>query len=319
MIVSLTPLPDMAPVPRVEIRVDPMLVFDGGGPGTSGAPLLDGGAPGATGAPFEGGDPGTIMVDVPEGTDRVTVWRRSEGRAVKVRGAVERSFLGSVGLLDFEAGFDTDSTYELECFSGGDPVGRVTLGTTVLPWSGDPNGVLVQQPLDPSLNAVVVNLEGSWPQVVRDAPSELVHTQGRSLPTLVSSGPRRGVEGLEVDFGVTDRVSAERLWGTLGSEERPQLPVWLVRSPRGILPRVFFGRVGALAEVDVDTRTGGGWTRFQASLDEVAPPAPALVVSPLTYFDLDAVFASYDARDEAFASYNEMDAAWEYAGAAGGV
>lgn len=306
-------------MPRVEIRVDPLLVFDGGGPATSGAPLLDGGSPGSTGALFEGGAPGTLMVDVPEGTDRVTMWRRCGGRALKVRGAVDRAFVESVSLLDFEAGFDTDSTYELECFSGGVPVGRVTLGSTVLPGPADKFATVIQQPLDPSLNVVLEETDVHVPSVERVAPGGSVGVMGRSHPTLVSAGPRGGVVDAELVFAAKDRVTADATWATLGDEDRPQLPVWLVRSRHPLLPAVFFTDTFSLRETGVDLHVGGSQSVFSLTATEIAPPAPALVVSPLTYADLDAVFASYDARDDAFASYNEMDAAWEYAGAAGGV
>ena len=319
MIVSLTPFTDFAPVPRVEVRVDPMLVFDGGGPGTSGAPLLDGGAPGSTGAPFEGGDPGTLMVDVPEGTDRVTVWRRCRGRALKVRGAVDRAFMESVSLLDFEAGFDATSTYELECFAGGLPVGRVTLGSVVLPGPADKFATVVQQPLNPALNVVLEETDVHVPSVERVAPGASVDVMGRSYPTLVSAGPRGGVTGAELVFAAKDRATADAVWATLGDEDRPQLPVWLVRSRHPLLPPVFFTDAFSLRESGVDLHVGGSQSAFSLTATEVAPPAPALVVSPLTYTDLAAVFPTYSGMAEALPTYSGWASAYEYAGAAGGV
>lgn len=295
-----------------------MLSFDGGAPGTVGAPLLDGGSPGSVGAVVDGGVPSTVVADVPDGTDRVTLWRSCEGRALKVRGGVDRAYSGTLALLDMEAGFDTDSVYELECWSGEESLGRVSLGSVVLPWEGGDGAVLVQQPLEPSLNATVVNLDGSWPQVTRGARSDVVFPEGARYPTLISGGPRQGIAGAAVDFGVTSRSDADRLWRTLGSEERPQLQVWLVRSRGGLLPRVFFARVGDLTEVDIDTRLDGEWSRFQAELDEVRPPAPALVAALLTYADFAAVFPSYSGMGDEFPTYSGMGSAWEYAGAAGG-
>lgn len=318
MIVSLTPLPDFAPVPRVEVRVDSMPVFDGGGPGTSGVPLLDGGTPGSTGPVLDGGGPATTLVDVPEGTDRVTLWRRCGGRALKVRGAVDRAFVESLSLLDFEAGFDTASTYELECFSGGLPVGRVTLGSTVLPGPADKFATVIQQPLDPSLNVVLEEMDVHVPSVERVAPGVSAGVMGRSYPTVVSAGPRSGVAGAELEFAAKDRATAAAAWATLGDEDRPQLPVWLVRSRHPLLPAVFFTDAYSVRESGVDLHVGGSQSVFSLTATEVAPPAPALVVSPLTYDDIDSVF-DYTEQDETFTSYNEKDSAWQYAGAAGGV
>jgi hypothetical protein len=317
VIVSLTPLTDFAPVPRVEIRIEPMLDIDGGDAFTTGDQLSGGDAV-STGQVVSGGTAETSSVEVPEGTDRITVWRRSEGRAFKVRGAVSRVFAGAAGFLDMEAGFDTTSLYEVECFSGPVSLGRVAIGSTVLPWVGDVNGVLLQQPLDPSLHVLASNMSGSWPQLTRSAAGELVYTQGISAPALVAVGPRRAASGVPIDFGVATDAAAAAVWGTLGTDERPQVPVWLIRTHQGILPRVFFAGVLELTQVDVNHRSSGEWSRFQATVDEVAPPAPGLVVSPLSYDDLDASFSSYDEMDAAFASYDDRDSAWEYAGAAGG-
>ena len=319
MIVSLTPLPDFAPVPRVEIRIEPMLEFDGGAPGTVGAPLLDGGSPGSSGPLLDGGDPSLVLVDLPVGTDRITLWRRCQGRALKVRGAVDRAFVESVNLLDFEAGFDVASTYEVECFGGGMPLGRVVVGATVLAGPSEKYATLIQQPLDPSLNVLVEESDVNVSSVERSAPGGSVGVMGRSYPTVVSAGPRGGVTGAELQLVAKDRATADAVWATLGTEDRPQLPIWLVRSRHPLLPAVFFTDAYSLRESGVNLHVGGSQSVFSLVANEVAPPAPALVVSPLTYDDLDAVFASYTARDAAFASYNEMDAAWQYAGAAGGV
>ena len=316
MIVSLTPIPESY---RVKIRIEPMLEFDGGAPGAVGAPLLDGGSPGSSGPVLDGGDPSMVALDLPAGTDRITVWRRCQGRAMKVRGAVGRSFVESFEALDYEAGFDVPSTYEIECFAGEQELGRVVVGSTVLPGPPEKYSTLIQQPLDPSLFVLLEESDVNVSSVERSAPGGSVGVMGRSYPTVVSAGPRGGVTGAELQLVAKDRATADAVWATLGTEDRPQLPIWLVRSRHPLLPAVFFTDAYSLRETGVNLHVGGEQSVFSLVANEVAPPAPALVVSPLTYFDLDAVFASYDERDAAFASYNEMDAAYEYAGAAGGV
>lgn len=317
MIVSLIPHTDFSPVPRVEIRLDDAVDYDGGDAGAPGSEELDGGDPSSSGGTLDGGSPSTVIIDVPEGTETVTVWRYSQGRSIKARGIVDRVFTGEAGYLDLEAGHDVTSAYELECFTDGQSVGRIAIGSLTLPWEADPDGVLIQQPLNPNLAVVAKNLSGSWPTITREAPGELVYTEGAEFPILISSGPRRGVTGVDIDFGVATREDAERVWATLGTPEQRQLPVWLIRSHHGFLPRVFFCHVRALTEVDINLRHRGEWTRFQATVDEIAPPAPGLVISPLSYPDLDVTFASYDDMDAAYPSYNARDTAWDLAGAAG--
>ena len=317
VIVSLIPRPDFGPVPRVEVRlIEEAFSWDAGGPDDVGPDSLDGGGASTSSAGFDAGSATTVTVDLPVGTDRVTMWRECQGRRIKVRGGVDRSFSGAVGLLDLEAGFDVPSSYEIECFAGSTSLGRVPLGSVVLPWVGDEDGCLIQQPLNPRLHAVVTDLQGAWGAVERSAPGDLVYTEGRSFPSLVGFGPRRAVEGAPAVFAAPSREVASRVWATLGSEDAPQLPVWLVRSHHGLLPRVFFGRVAVLSESDIDA-DGEGWSQFSTALDEVAPPAPALVEAPLRYSDLAAVFPTYSALQAALPTYSQVNTAFEYAGAAG--
>ena len=317
MIVSLVTHTDFSPVPRVEIRLEESLEFEGGDAGGTGLDELDGGDAGGGGGGVDGGTAATLMVEVPDGTDTVTVWRRSEGREMKGRGIVGRVFTGSLGALDMEAGHDVTSSYELECFGAGVSLGRLSLGTVTLPWEADPNGVLIQQPLNPSMSVVAMNLEGSWPALTREAPGEAVYTEGNPFPTLVGFGPRRALTGVSLDFGVATREDAARVWETLGTPDNPQLPVWLIRAHQGFLPRVFNCHVKTLTELDINLRHRGEWTRFQAVVDEIAPPAPALVIAPLSYDDLDVTFPDYVVMDAAFPSYSARDTAWDLAGAAG--
>lgn len=317
MIVSLTPLPDMAPVPRVEVRLEAAVVYDGGSPGETG-PSLSGGTPGGTGQVLDGGTPATVSVDVPAGTDRVTLWRTCQGRSIKVRGGVDRFYGGSFALLDLEAGFDRASTYELECWDGSTPVGRVALGSVTLPGPDDPWVTVVQQPLEPRLNVVFEETGVNAPGVGRVGPGSLVTVEGKSYPTVLSQGPRGGLSGVELSFAATTREVAAAAWATVGSEDDPQLPVWLVRSRHPLLPAVFFCDNRGLQEIGVNLHVGGTESRFELTVEEVAPPAPALVVSPLSYTDLDVSFPGYDVMDAAFTSYDARDSAWEYAGASGG-
>lgn len=278
---------------------------------------MDGGSPTTASSGFDAGSPTTMQVTLPEGTDTITLWWSSEGRSDTVPGAILRPLTGSFGHLDVEAGFDVPTAYEAECFSGGQSLGRVTLGSAVLPWVGEPNGCIVQQPLNPYLNARVTNLLGSWPSLSYEAPGELVRTQGAMYPSLVGFGPRQAAQDVPIDFGAPTREIASQVRATLGTQDQPQLPVWLIRTHQGLLPRRFYGHVQTLTEVDVNLRAGKEWSRFQSVVTEVARPAPGLQISPLSYDDLDVSYADYDARDAAYDSYDAMDTDWSLAGAAG--
>ncbi|MBD8218196.1 hypothetical protein IFU40_06060 [Microbacterium sp. CFBP 13617] len=318
MIATLSPESAFTPVPHIRISIVEADAWDGGSPLTTGPDSVNGGGPTTSSFGFDAGSPISRSVNLPEGTDTVTLWWRSEGVTDLVAGAVRRPMTTAFGHLDVEAGFDVNTGYEVECFDGTRSLGRVWLGSAMLPWTGDPDGCIVQQPLNPYLNAVVTNLDGSWPSLTWNAPGELVRVQGARYPTLVGAGPRQAAEEVAVDFGAPSRSVAARVRATLGSQSEPQLPVWLIRTHQGILPRRFYAHVKSLKETDLD-RMGDDewWSEFTATVAEIARPAPGLQLSPLSYADLDASYASYTARDAAYGSYDLMDTDWALSGAAG--
>lgn len=317
MIATLIPEPGFAPVPHIRISITESDLRDGGTPGGASGNVLDGGSPSSTGSPFDAGSPFIMPVEVPAGTDTVTLWWVSERRTDVVPGAVRRPLSTSFGHLDVEAGFDVPTGYVMECFNGSLPLGRVTLGETILPWEGPEDGCILQQPMNPYLWATVTNMEGSWPSMTFEAPGELVRVQGQMFPTLVAAGPRQSAQDVGLRFGVNSRASAARLRATLGDQNDPQLPVWLVRSHQGILPRRFYGHIKSFTETDEGETGDEWWSEFAATVTEIARPAPGLQLAPLSYDDLDVTFASYAERDAAYSSYDEMDTDFSLAGAAG--
>ncbi|KTR78008.1 hypothetical protein NS234_04900 [Microbacterium oxydans] len=237
--------------------------------------------------------------------------------AVNASASIESAGTGSLSLIDYEPPLRGSFTYEAECWAGSESKGRVSIGTVTSPWVDSPEVVLVQQPLDPNLSLEVLNLSGSWPSLSQEAPGELVFAEGAARGTFVGFGPRRGLSGVQIDFGVSSREQAASLRATLGTERQPQLPIWLIRSTGEFFPKVVFCVVKTLVEVDIDTAMGDGWSRFQATVTECEPPAPALVIATLSYSDLDAGYASYTARDAAYASYDAQDRDYSLAGLAG--
>lgn len=318
MIVTLEPQSAFAPVPLIRVILRDASAWDGGAPGTAGPDRLDGGTPTTTSTGVDAGSPTTRTVSLPGGTDAVTLWWASEGYTDVVPGAIERPIGTRFEYLDVEAGFDVATTYEMECFQGGQSIGRVPLGSVELPWEGGADECLVQQPLNPALNARVVNLDGSWPSLTWEAPGELVRPMGVSAPMLVGFGPRQVAQDVSLVFGAPSRAVSQQLRATLGSEADPQLPVWLVRAHQGLLPRRFFAHVKTLKESDIGVDDEGeSWSEFSATVAEVARPAPGLQISLLSYDDLDVSYPGYVERDSAYPGYDEMNSDWSLAGAAG--
>ncbi|WP_323985883.1 hypothetical protein [Microbacterium plantarum] len=237
---------------------------------------------------------------------------------------MDRPYAGAASAMDFAAPPDATSSYECEFTSQGYPVGNVPLGTVFLPWSGPDKHVLIQNPLNPSLSALAKNMAGSWPEISRTAPGADVFVEADDLPVFVGGGPLTGIEALAVDFQVPDRQTAARVWATLGTKEQPQVPVWLVRSPNpGLMPRVFYGRVSSLQELDRTVGRsrgagGGGSSRFRATLIETRQPTPGIIAPSLRYSDLAAALGgTYSGIADVLPRYSEWASAWEYSGAAG--
>lgn len=249
-----------------------------------------------------------VAADLPVGTTSVSLFKVVGGRTISVRGAVLRAFVTSLTLQDMEAPFGVATNYLAEGFNSlGASLGRVSLGTTTL----DVTDSVIQQPLDPSLSAKVTRLQALGSELHRKVRGELVTPEGRVRPTLIAEGPRQGLSELDLDF-LVEPAGADTLIASLGTEDKPQLPVWLIRTPPPQrLPRLLYVFVPDLVEVPYPNN---GVVRLQAQVDEIEPPAPGLVTPPLSYADLDAAYATYALRDAAYASYAAMDSDWSLAG-----
>lgn len=250
--------------------------------------------------------------DLPAGTDRVTVWRVANGREFKVRDGIDRVVISAVNMVDVEPDLRGSIIYQAECWAGSTPLGRVALGATEMAWAG---GAVIQQPLDPSLSVEAVLKWGTANELARESPGALVFSSGAVAPDYVGFGPRRALQGVDIvlDVAESDR---ETLHASLGTYAQSQLPIWLIRAPDVRWPAVFFCHVPRLVEVD-RSGYGGNVLSYVLKVDEVNPPAAALVISLLSYDDLDVSYASYTAMDAAYASYDIRDRDYSLAGAAG--
>ena len=250
--------------------------------------------------------------DLDPATVTLRMYRLSEGRTWLVRGGVDVA--PGVAALDFEVPFGVESAYRAEMFD----VDGVSLGftDTTSTWV-DVEGTWVHNPLDPTVAVQLVNLSGSAETLTRQTPGEVVYVEGASVGRRISSR-RRGLEGVPVRLLAESRDVADTLQAMLGSYETQQVPVLCIRTSEAIRwPRTFFASTQELVEREKDVHSGGELVQFEASMDEVAPPFPGLVVPLLTYDDLDEFHGTYTAMDAAYASYTEKDRDYSLAGFAG--
>lgn len=249
-----------------------------------------------------------VSVDIPPASfvgaaQTVTIRRTAEGRTFDVRGGVNLPPGMPVILDDVEAPFGVESSYTVVGFdTDGNEVGRVPVGSVVL----NSDKTVIQQPLDARLNAVVQRLEGTGAELVRSTPGAVQYPIGRVLPGMVGLGPRRGLQGVKFDMHC-EADQADNLQATLGTYEQPQLPVWLVRTPPDQrIPRVFFCHVPELVELDTYRHSGNGWSRFQATVTEIAPPAVGITGATLTYSDVAVFYSTYSELAAQYATYSDI-------------
>lgn len=266
---TLTPLPDMGPVPRVLLDI-PSFTF-------------------------------------PSGAVRVSLTRTAEGRTFDVRGGQRLTAGAPAVVLDAEAPFGVESSYTIIGYDANDVVvGSLPVGTVTL----DFDETVVQQPLDARLSAIITLRDGAISQMVRPTPGQAVHPQGSVVAGMIGLGPRRGLSGVPLNFSCeADQKPA--IEASLGTYEVRQLPVWLVRTPPDDtggtkLPAVFFCHVPELVELDTFRHTGTGWGHYQATVTEVAPPAPGITATVLTHSDVKALFTTHSEVNAMYATHSDL-------------
>ena len=244
------------------------------------------------------------VVEFPAGAVTVSLVRECEGRTIAVRGGKRLPATSPIILTDHEPGFGVESAYTvLGHDAAGNITGSLPVGSTVV----DFDGVVVQQPLDPRLSVQVKRLVSTAAEISRETPGELVYPQGHGLPGLIGLGPRRGVEGVHLDLFVSNHADADALQDTLGTYEKRQLPVWLVRTPPGQrLPRVFFCHVPRLTEVNINGHIGMEYLQFSAVVTETRPPAANISAAVLTHSDMKVFFATHTQVKARYATHSDI-------------
>lgn len=250
-----------------------------------------------------------VLVDVPVsefpvGAVAVSLTRTAEGRTFKVRGGQMLPVGSPAVVLDPEAPFGVESAYTvLGHDAAGNVIGSFPVGTVTL----DFDGCVIQQPLDARLAVEVAALRGFASSTTRDTPGGLAYPQGRALPGLVGLGPRRGLKDLPIEVLLSSYADADKLQETLGTYERAQLPVWLIRTPPSFrVPRVFFCHVPQLVEVDVAAVSSGAIVVFSASVTEVKPPAEGISGAVLTHSDMKVFFATHTQVKAAYVTHSDV-------------
>lgn len=256
------------------------------------------------------------ITSFPPGAVTVRIVRTAEGRTFDVRGAVRLPATSPAIIVDPEAPFGVESSYSLIGYDeDGVIVGEVPFARVTLEY----HRPVIQQPLDPRLAVEVRRLVTTGAELMRETPGEVAYAEGRVLPGLVALGPRRGLRDVQLDLFVATYDDADQLQATLGTYDRPQLPVWLLRTPPGQrIPRVFFCHVPQLTEININGHIGMEYVQMSASVTEVSPPAAGIVATALTHSDMKVFFSTHSEVRARYATHSDVKRDTSLIGAADG-
>lgn len=246
------------------------------------------------------------------GTQTINVYRTAEGRRFKVRGGVNLFAVGGASVMDFECPFQTAASYQAEQFNasgvslGFTDAASITLAVTQT-W--------IHQPLSPTLAVTAKILMDSANEFSRPAPGGTEWPEGAVVGTLIG-GQRRGLTQMSMHVKFGSIADLDEFSSMLGGYTTNFPAVLCVRTPGPAprIPRLLFASFLDAREVI------GGVNRLltvQATVDEVTPPAPGIIIPTLRRADLDVAYATRGAGDAAYSTRGARDSDYTKAGLAG--
>jgi hypothetical protein len=252
-----------------------------------------------------------VFTSFTAGTQTVNVYRTAEGRTFKVRGGVNLYAVGGVSVMDYEAPFGVTVSYQAEQFnSAGVSLGftdaaAVTLAVT---------DTWIHQPLSPTLAVTGKIMMDSANSFMRPIPGSTMWPEGATVGRVIG-GQRQGLNQMQLNVKLASTADSDTFASMFGSYTSNFPAVLCIRTPPVIrMPRLLFAACLQPKEVIAGINRLIAW---QMVIDEVAPPAPGLLLPLLRREDIDAAFTTRAARAAAYATRIQRDSDYTKAGLAG--
>lgn len=252
-------------------------------------------------------------------TVNITVYRTAGRRTMPVRGQIQAYAVGGRNVVDWEAPFGIPLTYRAEQFdSTGQSIGFTGTFATQL----DVAETWIHNPFEPASGIAVQMLSTAGAALSRPIPTDKYWAGGNGVAVGISS-QRRGLNDVACSFATLTEADADTVRDMFGDPyQSPSTPpVLVIRTGAKVnlrFPQPFFALIDDPVETPLDAQQGGHAISWECTATEVAPPAPALVGSVLSYADIDISYPSYGAMDAAYSSYLARDRDYSLAGAADG-
>ncbi|WP_449407994.1 hypothetical protein [Microbacterium maritypicum] len=263
---TLTPFPDMGPVPRVLVDIP--------------------------------------VAEFPAGSVTVSITRTSDGRTFDVRGGQRLPAASPAIVVDAEAGFGVESAYTVVGYSstgvvvGSRPVGSVSLefAGVVIQQPLDPRLSASVQLLRGTASELVRPTPG---QVMYPQASVLPAVIGLG-PRRGLQGVRLEVKTLTHD----DADAIEASLGTYDVAQLPIWLVRT--PPDHWLPRILFCHVPELVKRDTYLGLGTELTHFAATVTETRPPAAGISAALLTHSDVKVFYSTHTQMKAQYATHSDV-------------
>lgn len=246
------------------------------------------------------------------GTQTINVYRTAEGRQFKVRGGVNLYAVGGASVMDYECPFQTPATYQAEQFNAS----GVSLGfTDATSITLNVTQTWVHQPLSPALAVTGKVTMDSANDFMRPVPGQTVWPEGAPVGRVIG-GQRQGLVQAALNVKLGSTADSDTFAAMFGGYTSSFPAVLCIRTPGPAprLPRLLFAACLNPHEVIAGINALIVW---KMTVDEVAPPAPGLLLPALRRKDIDAAFTTRAARAAAYATRIARDTDFSKAGLAG--
>lgn len=245
------------------------------------------------------------------GTQTVTVSRTAAGRTMRVRGGVNLFAVGGAQVVDYEVPNGIPATYQAEQFdAAGVSLGMTPANTIDIGWAG----TVVHQPLSPALSVRPRVFLDTAADQVSPTPGATVWPEGATVGRTIG-GQRTGLQGTKVRLRFNSAADADVFASMFGSYSTDFPPVLCIRTPPNVpLPPVLFASCLDPHRVQYGN---GALITYEMTMDEVAPPAPGLIIPLLRREDIDAAYPTRAARAAAYSTRLARDTDYSLAGLAG--
>lgn len=245
------------------------------------------------------------------GTQTITVSRTAAGRTMEVRGGIDLFAVGGAQVIDYEPPNGIPSTYQAEQFDvNGVSLGNTPANTITISWAG----TVVHQPLNPALVIRPRLFLDSAADIVNPSPGSTVWPEGATVGRTIG-GQRTGLQGTKIRLRMNTATDAQTFSDMFGSYSTDYPSILCIRTPPNVpLPPVLFASCLNPHRVQYGN---GALITYEMTVDEVAPPAPGLIIPLLRREDIDAAYPTRAARAAAYATRLARDTDYSLAGLAG--